>query len=441
MTDIELHPEAVKSFNRKATQLLENISDCSRVTTGRQRWTPEIPSQKIEEISDARYGAVDHNGREIAKYFVFGKKLLGLKDEGYNSFLKLAQTIQKNREFTNIFSLGCVKNSLFDWITLKHQELITQEFIPFFLENCLCLIEEHEIWIPVSMVFIESKLKIGKIELTPISIQIINKWHEKALELKINSSEAINKIKTENAACVAGVMKIKAERDRAYEIAVKETEFALRILRVFSPGAILPDKNSYCIILASINMGFTRIISIKGGTIAYMEEQMLPHGIPEWEIDNNLVHTIKTTGLDILNQVFENKQKTDFQKTVITSLELYSKCCIARDLAEKLIYIFSALESVFLKNSNEAIQQNVSERIAFFEGGTVEEKKEIISNFKKVYSLRSSFVHHGYEIELIEELENFMKRVWCIFMKLIKNINKFESKELFIQSIEDRKLV
>ena len=129
----------------------------------------------------------------------------------------------------------------------------------------------------------------------------------------------------------------------------------------------------------------------------------------------------------------------DFQETIITSLELYSKSSIARDVSERLIYIFAALEYVFLKNNSESIQQNVSERMAIFKGDTIKEKKEIVSNFKTAYSLRSSFVHHGHEIKAIEELKTFMKCVWTVFISLIQDINNFESKELFIEAIEERK--
>ena len=156
-------------------------------------------------------------------------------------------------------------------------------------------------------------------------------------------------------------------------------------------------------------------------------------------LGNDMINTIRSTGLDTLNQVFQNVTKTDFQKTIITSLELYSKSSIARDVAERLIYIFAALEYVFLKNNTESIQQNVSERMAIFKGGTIKEKKEIVSNFKTAYSLRCSFVHHGYEIKPIEELKKFMECVWTIFILLIKNITKFDSKELFIEAIEEKK--
>jgi hypothetical protein len=183
----------------------------------------------------------------------------------------------------------------------------------------------------------------------------------------------------------------------------------------------------------------TRLMTVEKESLTLMEEKMQVSGTPEWELGNDKIKTILSTGLEILNNVTENENQTDFQKRILTSLHLYSRSSIARDIAEKLIYIFAALELVFLKNNTEPIQQNVSERMAIFMGGSIREKQEIVSNFKKAYALRSSFVHHGYEIEPLRDLKKFMENVWIVFVTLIQKLDQFESKDLFIQAIEDRK--
>jgi len=371
MPVMQIHPNAIENYNRKAKQLLESISDCSNFINRDPKWTPKTPSHKLssDEIQGIKYGGVDYKGEEVSKYFITNDKVLGFKDEGYIFFFNLAHAIQKNKNLINIVSLHCVKEVLFDWVAKTYQNIITQEFISFFFQKCTDRIEKNEIWIPIAMLFIESQLKIGRIKFVPMSGEIIDKWHANALE-NTKHSDAINKIykriKDENTACAASVMEITAERQRAYEIAIKETEFSLRILRIFSPAIILPDLTSYCIILGSRHMGITRMLSIKNDSVVEMNEKMQPSGIPEWELSNDMINTIRSTGLDTLNQVFHNVKKTDFQKTIITSLELYSKSSIARDVAERLIYIFAALEYVFLKNNTESIQQNVSERMAIF---------------------------------------------------------------------------
>ena len=289
MPDMQIHPNAIENYNRKAKQLVECLSDCSNFRNRNSNWVPKIPSRKLssDEIQDVKYGRSNYRGEEVSKYFFASDKVIGLKDESYVSFFNLAHAIQKNKTLINVVSLNCVKEVLFDWIAKTYQNLTTQEFISFFFQKCSDRIEENEIWIPIAMLFIESQLKIGRIELVPMSFEIIDNWHAKALK-NTEHSDAINeiykRIKGENTACAASVMKITAERQRAYEIAIKETEFSLRILRIFSPAIILPDLTSYCIILGSRHMGITRILSIKNDSLIKMEEKMQPSGIPEWEL-------------------------------------------------------------------------------------------------------------------------------------------------------------
>jgi hypothetical protein len=444
---IQLHTDAEKNFNLKAEQLLEVLSDCSSVISKPNQWSPNIPSRKLSsnEVGDVKYRSIDYRGEENAKYFFDGKNILGFKEVDYQTFSSLAQNIQRTKALKNTVSLQIVKEILFEWIELSFKKKISDSFSTFLIRNCSDKIKSIEIWIPISMLFLESDLTIGKIKLKTISTEILEKWHHNILNDKdsANSINAINSIfqrlKSDITSCAASVINITAEPQRAYELALQETEESLGFLRIFSPATILPDLTSYCIVLGSRNAGITRLMSIERDRLIFMEEKMQISGTPEWYLSNDLISTILNTGLDALNNVLQNDKKTAFQKTVISSLKLYSRCSIGRDIAEKLIYIFAALESMFLKNNSEPIQQNISERMAIFKGGTLKEKKEFIANFKTVYSLRSSFVHHGYEIESLKELKNFMEYVWVVFVKLIKSINRFESKESFIDAIEEKK--
>ena len=59
------------------------------------------------------------------------------------------------------------------------------------------------------------------------------------------------------------------------------------------------------------------------------------------------------------------------------------------------LQIIGALEMILLRNDTEPIQQNIGERMAFVVGRNVNERKAIINNFRRIYSVRSKFLHHG----------------------------------------------
>ena len=111
-----------------------------------------------------------------------------------------------------------------------------------------------------------------------------------------------------------------------------------------------------------------------------------------------------------------------------------------RELSDKLVYILVALESLLLKNENEPIQQNIAERMAFVVGQTVDERKSVVKLVKEIYGLRSRFIHHGNTIDDIETLGKFMLHAFVFFINISLNINNFNTKELFIESLEEMKL-
>jgi hypothetical protein len=57
------------------------------------------------------------------------------------------------------------------------------------------------------------------------------------------------------------------------------------------------------------------------------------------------------TELGTLSSLLTADTLTDFQKTLLEALLLYSKSSLAKQVSDKLLYILVALESVFLKDS------------------------------------------------------------------------------------------
>jgi hypothetical protein len=77
-------------------------------------------------------------------------------------------------------------------------------------------------------------------------------------------------------------------------------------------------------------------------------------------------------------------------------------------------------------------------------GATVDERKNILSNVAKTYSLRSSFVHHGKRIS-IDELrmrKNFMMNAWRSLGSLIDMHykNPMLTRDQFFGNLEERRL-
>ncbi|MGB6128126.1 MAG: hypothetical protein WBG30_05195 [Psychrilyobacter sp.] len=92
-----------------------------------------------------------------------------------------------------------------------------------------------------------------------------------------------------------------------------------------------------------------------------------------------------------------------------------------------------------LKTQGEPIQQNVGERFAFYSKKKSTERKELVKLFRKIYDIRSKFIHHGKEIENMDTISLFMENVFKFFFHLMLDLENFKTKEDFIKHIDEIK--
>lgn len=297
--------------------------------------------------------------------------------------------------------------------------------IDYVLSKCEKELKNLEIWIPIAETFIQSDLRIGNVILKTISKDVLDQWMDHWGE------------ETELQGISAATIKLNAEPIRALEIAVEESEKALSILRIFSLAIIHPGLNSYTTLLGKEHLDRYTYFLVNNEKLLSSTEGLTDKSGIAWKLSSDRISRIKSMGLDILSEILAKGPKTKFQEQVLDSLFIYSRSPLAKDAADKLIYILVAIESILLKDGNEPIQQNISRRMAYLMGNNVEQRKQVIVNIIKIYKLRSDFIHHGQCIEDLETLLIFMRNTWKFYQILIKKINDFKDKQELINKIED----
>ena len=73
----------------------------------------------------------------------------------------------------------------------------------------------------------------------------------------------------------------------------------------------------------------------------------------------------------------------------------------------------------------------------FFVGKNLEARKKIKRYIVESYGLRSAFVHHGKERKDDKVLLELMRITLSTMLGLMVNISRFESKDKFLDSLDD----
>lgn len=449
---LSIHPDAENRFNKDALSLLGLCKE-SKYNFAKAGPKSPFPEPYIaahitgKDIEDIGYlGMKNSIGENVAKYFTLKGKQIGLDGDNYNKFVKLCESVQKAIKPTSTISREAVEGQAFEWFDNRYSGNTTNDLIEYILPKLQTEVKEFEICVPVGGLVLQNPMKIGKIELRPITKELLDQWRAPLMEKGTEADRQITeqffeeKLRKSYQGLPGAFLKLHAEPKAAQEIALQETERSLAMLRVFTPAALIPQISCHIAIAGSENVETVTNIRFLDGRFTGMSASIVGESSRPLAIDDLMAHQMYAAGLSTVSQMLSENGLTKFEQTLIDALTLFSHATRERELASKIIYLLAALEGVFLKNDSEPIQQNLRERIATILGKDLSEKKEIIRNINTVYGIRSAFLHHAHTISQVEELGRFMYFAFMALTTAIHNHNRFPSSQEFISAIDDLKL-
>lgn len=448
---IEIHQNAAENFEKKILELKDKF----RFKLPKKRKPIKNPNIHISGhfdetniIGDIDIYSRDEDGNVSARKFGVRGRHLGLFDDDHKKLNKVAANLQQCTKPNDVVSVEFVAGLIFQWLKQEYLGKNTQNSIDFVLSKCEENIEDVEIWIPISHLHIESPFSLGNITFKTITKQFMDEY-ENSLKKNFTEPDDLSKFKhvfdrkrskIQNLA--VATMKIEAEPEHAYEIVLQETERSLSVLRFFSPTNVFPNKISYCAPIEKQHPDGKVYIAIKDGRILKDASGFSDKNIDHWHLSNQMLNEYAKIGLGFLGSLLKKKDLTDFQEKLFEALYLYSKASLAKNISDRLVYTLVSLETIFLKDANEPIQDNISLRMAFMHPVSIEERRLIVKNIKDIYALRSSFIHHGKHIkdEDLKTLKKFMYDTWLCFIEIITLSSKNITIKDFFDELEKRRL-
>jgi hypothetical protein len=251
--------------------------------------------------------------------------------------------------------------------------------------------------------------------------------------------EAMEKLRRRVQGLAAAVIALRAEPKFAVEKGLDRAEETAALFRLLHPANSQPSAVFYCRPLGREHIETHLVLLVKDGLLQQRVEDTSPPMPDIWELSNEHLDSMEAdlVGLRHLTRV---GKRSNFSSAALDAIRLYSRSALSREPSDKLVFIFSALESILLKDQSEQIQASVGDRLAFLLGTSPEERKRITGLLRKAYVWRSKFVHHGRtSIEDLEELREFMKYVWEFFLRVPRYVPSYRTKADFIDAIDNRK--
>lgn len=447
--DITLPQKAIDYYNKKFDDKLFYLTSPEPNNTTKEKSSIDhMYSQTIDygDIHDLNLNETDAFGNKLSQYFTTkDNKLIGLKNAQYLETASYIKDLTKKKELRPVVSEQFIHEVAFNWFKEKYDGTISTDskFCGYLIEKIKEEIKEYVIRCPIEFMSIEQPFNVGSVYFDFFTEEHIKDIENNSLKAKKNKTEKeaiktyLENIRKNYQGKVYSLIKVNAEKNRAIEIAKNETKKAIMVLRFFSPSAVLPKIHQYFGRMGQVHIPSSHIF-IYTGVIPIIHtgidsnHNQLNHHIGQKELD-----MYDKTGIKILSDLIKKEELNNFEESILTSLSYFTKGISLADYGDKLIYLFTSIEMLLLKNDNEPIQDNLTRRLSFLTDDP-STRKQTIETFKNVYKQRGKYLHHGYKKISSTELEMVQQKIWTAIRKLLLLSDKFETKKELIDDLEKR---
>jgi hypothetical protein len=443
-----MHKNAISSYSTKIDEIFCNIKKkelpkIDKKNVGKKVDSGQYISRSIDnsEILGYKISLVDGSNCEVGFSFFYDKCKFTIDDLLYEDLMKVIRKISEEKDYNQKVSSVYILELFKEWVEKKIKCNEMMPFIDYLTTKCKNEIKDYEVLVPIDQLSSEIDFVVGEVTIKTISLELINTWFSSSLGDNPNSHGYYQKFRKDHQGFIAASYQVTAEKNKAREVAFKKINDAFMILRIFSRSNLVAQLRSYIDFDSwkLVDISHTIIVNIDNDKICSNEEKVQSNGKVDI-LRANISKYLHDSSLSGFNEIIMIKNKNEFQQKLYDALYIYSKHTLQKEIYDKLLYVLVSIESLLLRNENEPITQNISERIAFTIGKKSIDRKIIVRSVKDIYAIRSKYIHHGiFPQDKFEEVNRFLNMAWLFYTGLTQNINKFKTKDEFLNYLDEIK--
>lgn len=439
--------EHSKHLNTYAYTLVELVEESENEPTLNVNFKGSLVNRKVLDISDK---IIDepvleqefHGENIVSIKKCHNGRCLGLNKENYEKYLKLVTDTYKEKSISNKVNKKFIEKHGIDWLFDCFKNMRSEvSYSQFILDRILSSIKKYDFHFAIPFLDIESTFKIGNVQFlfySEIEIEnMMNKFAEEHPEKESNPFEFLKK----NSGEVYAMFSIEAEYDKGMEVALQECSLAVDILKICSNTVLIPElKLSFdidsrirfspqSVILAFENSDNKKIpitSVIRTPTHHFLGEQ-----------DLNMMNE---RGLQEFSRFLSisKGEHSELEKLIVNAIRRFGNALSNHDIHQRITELFTILESLLLKDKNASILDSVCTYCSKLVSGNIDDRKLVIKNLKKMYEIRSDYIHHAkLSILKMEEVGMFQKIVLILLVNLIGKSNVVKEKRYLLGEIDE----
>lgn len=397
-----------------------------------------VLDDNVIDLSDKFNGVM--TSKEIFKSEVIsinnsdGKICRELKGENYQKYLKFTNEIYKLTEINQSVSKDFILDLIFKYIIESHKQNKTEGNFSDYLVDCVeNEIKEYRIYFTIHNIELFESLQIGKVKLSKLESDIMIQDEKRDAK---SVRDFYNQYKHNfYASCI-----IKAEKEKATEIAFNECSLAIDLLKICSDTMDDPLSRLSFDIDSRVSEALSSQILIKNIN-RNNDISITKRRLPAFhQINDAYLYRLNHRNLQFFNSFLSNlsSEQNELQKILINAIRRLGKALSNYNLNQRIVELFTIMESLVVPNA----QANILESLTRYSSKLIHKNREdrikLIKLIKHMYSIRSSYVHHANELDFeIDDLSKLQISVQNLIGRLIEKSREHTDKASILKEIDD----
>jgi hypothetical protein len=394
---------------------------------------------ELGEVKNLKLVQRDSNNRYSSKFLVLKEVEIGLNEKGFRELYDLAKQILKEPSFRDYVSEAFLVDLLFDWVMENYRQVTGRiSLADHIIEKATLAIESYNVYVPI--LFLESNREI---DLGFVQFKYLAQQYIEALAFNVEETRRDGYISSlsKYRGQLFGTCTVIAEKIRAIEKASERIIVGVDILRICSPVVPFPELRIY------YDVDFRNSYQLKRETLVQLTSKAEDISLTSercavpFVIDDSLWNIMASSGLGIIREFLEATftKTTELQSLIRNAIANFSRAIANIDLHERIIRLFTVLESLLLLSEDVSILDSVTKYLPKLITSDVEERKEIVDAVKKLYQVRSALVHHGRNKEFeMPHLAMLQCSCYSLILRMIMLSKSKSTKQEILKDIDDR---
>lgn len=386
--------------------------------------TAIIIRQKFHDFSDEKISVL------------INKIEYGFADEStYKEYYKFVYAILQYSDFQDKISQEYLKEKVLLWIIdVNINGRVKEDFWVYIYRNIDQDVHHVTYYYPILNIDIEKEFKIGNSRITYFTKE--NSAHFFEGGSSIDNDDGIQKMLEKFQGKVHVAVTIEAEEKLAGDLALRNANYAIDILKLTGPTVAIPNERCYIELESKMPFSY-EYFSCKENNISKFSFHV---GVNR-EHELNYTSQMIDNWSSLFNAIgFLNEKSDQLSILVSNSVRFFSKCMSENDLHLRVTQLVMIIEGIFLKDDEKyQMEKKSKKRLLEFRFRNDNQNKERFGNIlDNMYQIRHKMTHKSKRLYIDNsELALFQMEIINIFQILLSHQTNFH-KEDFLNGLDEK---